>query len=236
MSDLRPDAPGDPATQADTPVTDTAVPPTEPAPPPSEAAAEPEVTEPVVKGLDRRRGAPRWLVWVLGVLAVLGIAGTVWFGTQWADLYAAEDARQEVQTAARQLALRLTTFEGAEIEEWFSAAQRQATGEYRQQLVEVFDQRNRDALRDIEVVSTGEIQNLFVQDVTEDTASAFAVVKQTYVNNATNDPVEDQLRIDMTFKRVNGKWLGSEVAVLGPPGALAPTGDPTEPAADSGDQ
>lgn len=202
---------------------------------PEEPTAKAPAEEPAVKGLRRRRrifGNAR-IAW--GV-ALLALAFAAFAGTQWADLYGAEQEREDVREAARELALRLTTFEGENIEEWYSTAVEQATGEYRQQLTEVFDQRNRDALREIEVASQGEVENLFVQEVSGDTASAFAVVQQTYVNSSTPDPVEDQLRIDMKFQRVEGEWLGSEVAVLGPPGALAPTGDPTEAAPDAGDQ
>jgi Mce-associated membrane protein len=159
------------------------------------------------------------------VLAIAGIGGAAWFGTQWADLHAVERDREAVRSAATQVALRLTTFEGENIEEWLAAAREQATGDYDQQLVDVFDQRSRDSLRTIKVVSRGEIESLFVQDVDQDTASVFAVVKQTYVNVRTPDPVEDQLRVDMTLERVEDRWLASEVAVLGPAGVLAPTGE-----------
>lgn len=193
----------------------------------SEAESEPvEAVEAVeVKGLDR---APRGffarpaVAWTVAVVALVA-AG--FFGTQWADLYSAERTRTAVRAAGQDLALRLTTFEGENIEEWFASASQQATGEYAQQLTDVFNQASRDALREIEVVSRGEVENLFVQDVDGDEASVFAVVKQTYVNNTTPDPVEDELRLDITLELEDGEWLASEVAVLGPAGVVAPTGD-----------
>ena len=171
---------------------------------------------------------------IAGVLALAGIGGSVWFGTQWADLYAEDRARQQVRQAATEVVTRLTTFEGENIEEWLADAQGQATGDYKEQLALVFDQANRDALRQIEVVSRGRVESLFVQDVQGETATAFAVVRQTYVNARTTDPVEDQLRIDLTFALVEGEWLASEVAVLGPPGVLPPTGE--SGTRDSGDE
>jgi Mce-associated membrane protein len=98
----------------------------------------------------------------------------------------------------------------------------------------VFDQATRDQLRTIEAVSRGEVESLFVQEVDDDKAKAFAVVTQTYANSSTANPVEDHLRLDMTLQKVDGEWLASDVAVLGPAGVVAPTG-PSEPPA-GGDQ
>lgn len=189
-----------------------------------------------VKGLERRRTigsvlTSRGLAWTIAVLA---LAAAVFAGIQWADLYAAERARREVADSARTVALRLTTFEGENIEEWYTATLETATGEYGQQLRDVFGQATRDQLREIEAVSRGEIDDLFVQDVNGDEARAFALVTQTYANTSTANPVEDHLRMDITLQKVEGEWLANEVAVLGPAGVVAPTG-PTEPGA-GGDQ
>ena len=189
-----------------------------------------------VKGLERRRTVrsvltSRALAWTV---ALLSLAAAVFAGMQWADLYAAERQRTEVREAARTVAGRLTTFEGTDIEDWYASALETATGDYGEQLREVFNQETRDQLRSIEAVSRGEIENLFVQEVRGDEARAFALVTQTYANTSTADPVEDHLRMDITLRRVEGEWLASEVAVLGPSGVIAPTG-PTEPAT-GGDQ
>lgn len=205
--------------------------------PADDATPVPEPEAPTeVKGLDRRRTigsvlTSRGLAWTIAVLA---LAAAVFAGIQWADLYATEKARGEVADSARTVALRLTTFEGEDIEEWYAATLETATGEYGQQLREVFDQATRDQLREIEAVSRGEIDNLFVQDINGDEASAFALVTQTYANTSTANPVEDHLRMDITLQKVEGEWLANEVAVLGPAGVVAPTG-PVQPGA-GGDQ
>jgi Mce-associated membrane protein len=201
-----------------------------------DAAVEP-VEQVEVKGLERRRGVrsvltSRALAWTI---ALLSLAVAVFAGMQWADLYAAERERTQVREAARTAATRLTTFEGTDIENWYASALETATGEYGEQLREVFNQETRDQLRQIEAVSRGEVENLFVQEVQGDEARAFALVTQTYANTSTSDPVEDNLRMDITLRRVEEQWLASEVAVLGPSGVIAPTGTPTDPAA-GGDQ
>jgi Mce-associated membrane protein len=207
--------------------------PAEPTPVPVDADASggPQAEEqPVqVRGLERRRSvfASPWLAW--GV-AVLAIAAAVFAGLQWADLYAAEQTRDEVAADGRRLALLLTTFEGENIEDWYADIRNTATGEYATQLQDVFNQETRDTLREIEVVSRGEVSNLFVQDIDGDEAKVFALVKQTYANNTLSDPRQDELRMDITLQRVDDRWLGSSVAVLGPEGVVAPTGDQQESA------
>ena len=195
------------------------------------AEATPPPDEPVVKGLDRRSGLRAFLgsarlAW--GV-AILALAIAAFAGVQWADLYSAERSREEVREQARELVLSLTTFEGEDIEDWVADAQARATGDYAEQLSTLFDQSLRDALREQEVVSRGEVEKLFVQELDDDEASVFALVKQTIVNATTTDPVQDELRMDISMERVDGEWLASEVAVLGPAGLVG--GGPEAPQA-----
>ena len=211
----------------------------EPTPSPADATTGPapdrttdaSSQEPLVKGLDRRSGLRAFLgsarlAW--GV-AILALAVAAFAGVQWADLYAAERTRDEVREQATALVLSLTTFEGANIEEWVADAQGRATGDYAEQLSTLFDQSLRDALREQEVVSRGEVDELFVQNVDGDEASVFALVTQTIVNATTSDPVQDELRMDITMERVDGEWLASDVAVLGPAGLVG--GAPEAPQA-----
>lgn len=183
-------------------------------PPPEDASGEAERPS----GVARLFGNAR-IAWAVAVAALV-LAGVA--GMAWADLYGADRDRQAVRQAATDLVLRLTTFEGEDIEAWLQGAQERATGEYAQQLSALFDQDLRDALRDQQVVSRGEVDQLFVQDISGDEASAFALVTQTIVNASTPDPVQDELRMDLTMQRVDGRWLASEVAVLGPSGLVQP--------------
>ena len=185
--------------------------------------------EPEVRGLDRRRGSFLRSAGLGWGVAILALALAAFAGIQWADLYSAERTREEVRTEARDLVLSLTTFEGATIEEWVADAQSRATGDYAEQLTTLFDQSLRDALREQEVVSRGEVDQLFVQNVDGDEASVFALVTQTIVNATTSDPVQDELRMDITMERVEGRWLASDVAVLGPAGLVG--GAPEAPEA-----
>lgn len=208
--------------------------------------ATPTEAQPAVKGLDRRRGfgsvlRSPWVPWVIAVLALaFGVFALLQRNEareQWAQLREAEQTRAEVGREANTVALRLTTFEGEDIEDWYADIRETATGQFKDQLGQVFNQETRDTLREIGVVSVGEMQDLFVQDVDGDDARAFALVKQTYVNSSTPDPVEDHQRMDIHLKRVDGQWLASEVSVLGPNGVIAPSdAEQAVPNSGGGDQ
>lgn len=194
------------------------------APPAEDVSRDPAPPRQRVKGLERgRRGGLRspWL-WLAWGVALLAIAAAAFFGVQWADLYNRERTREEVRAEATTLAARLTTFTGEDIENWLAEMERNATGEYAEQLDQIFDQQQRDNLRDAQVESVGDVENLYVQDVNGDEATAFAVVTQTYVNVNTPGPVEDHQRMEIGLQRVDGEWLVSSVIVLGPAGVVAP--------------
>jgi hypothetical protein len=77
----------------------------------------------------------------------------------------------------------------------------------------------------------GEVTSSFVQSADDDAAVVFAVVRQTFSSAAQERPVSDELRMEITLVRVNGEWLASDVAVLGP-SVISPvdpeTGAPAE--------
>lgn len=200
-------------------------------PPPQEQPAEerPAATgddpateeQPAVRGLERRGGGVRRFFGnarIAWAVAILALALALVAGMQWADLYAAEQQRTAVREDARALALELTTFDGADIEQWLQRAQARATGDYAEQLTALFDQNLRDALRESQAVSRGEVTQVFVQEIDGDQAQVFVLARQTITNAQTEDPVQDELRMDITMERGDQRWLASDVAILGPPG------------------
>ena len=64
--------------------------------------------------------------------------------------------------------------------------------------------------------SRGQIRYLEVQSENQaaGTASVYAVVDQTYVNNKITTPQADVVRLIANLKRVNGVWKISGVTVL----------------------
>jgi Mce-associated membrane protein len=192
---------------------------------PGGAAAVPaEPVDPVQQQLRRLR-----VLAAVGFgLAALGLVLSVVLGLQASALRAREADRQAVLDAAEVMALRITTFEGATIDRWVTDTQSLATGEYAQEVAGLFDPTVRQGLRDNQVQSVGEITSSFVQDLDEDEATAFLVLRQTFVSASQPTPLSDELRMELELQRVDGRWLTSDAAVLGPSTvAPIPTAEPT---------
>lgn len=181
----------------------------------------------------RRRGAPGLLrdVRVAWAVALLALLAAGFMALQWQSLRAEAIARDEAREAGEVIAARVTTFDGATIDEFVTKVRRRATGSYAEQVTELFDQDFRAALREGEVRSVGEVLRSFVQHLDGDDAELFVLVRQTSINAARDEPVEDELRMELTLQRVDDEWLAADIAVLGPgmPGLpLAPTREDDE--------
>lgn len=191
---------------------------------PAQTSAEPAGDRRAGADTSARSGAARLLgdarvAWAVALLAVLA---AVVLGVQWQSLRAEAAAREEARETAEVIAARVTTFEGATIDEFVEQVQAMATGEYASQVTELFDQEFRDALREGEVKSVGEVSRSFVQDLDDDEAEVFLLIRQTSVNAALDEPIEDELRMELTLRQVDGQWLAADIAVLGPEPSLAP--------------
>lgn len=205
----------------------TEPPRTGPLPPSGGESAGVETLERIPEEEARNSGpGPRGLLrsarvaWAVAVLALLAAAVS---GVQWQSLAAEARAREEVREAAEVMAAQVTTFEGATIDEFVAQLRDLATGEYADQVTELFNAEFRQALRDNEVRSVGEVTASFVQDIDGDRAEVFVLVRQTSTNAVLDEPVEDELRMDLTLAHEDGRWLVADVAVLGPePPALPP--------------
>lgn len=161
----------------------------------------------------RRILADARFAWLVAAVAVLGLIALAFAAV---PALTAERERAEVRDRAEVIAARVTTFEGESIEEWVAETRALATGAYARQLDDVFDQELRDALRENEVESVGTIQRSFVQSIEDDEAEVFVLARQSSVNAQREQPVEDELRIEIQLRREDGEWLASDIAVLGP--------------------
>lgn len=174
--------------------------------------AAPTVPNPTPAAAPGRPRSSVRLAWtVAAVTTILAIV----FAVAWAPLYSAAKDRERVRESAEQLVLHLTTFEGATIDEWVQDTQRRATDDYAEEVNTLFDPELRGALRDAKAKSVGRLVNLFVQDVDGDDAMVFAVVRQTITNAASPTPVEDELRMQIELRQVDGDWKAAKVEVLG---------------------
>ena len=91
-----------------------------------------------------------------------------------------------------------------------------ATGAFATQAQQFFNASIRKALEQALAESRGQIRYLAVQSENQGagTASVYAVVDQTYVNNKITSPQADVVRLVADLKQVNGVWKISDVTVL----------------------
>ena len=91
-----------------------------------------------------------------------------------------------------------------------------ATGAFATQAQQFFNASIRKALEQALAESRGQIRYLAVQSENQGagTASVYAVVDQTYVNNKITSPQADVVRLVADLKQVDGVWKISDVTVL----------------------
>lgn len=185
--------------------------------------AEQEVGPPAVEqetpsavGSTPRTGL-RERVGALGLVAVLGVAGTIGFGLAWGLSDTGPSTNAAVSDSARNLVLALTNFDPGTISADFSRVQSQATGSFAKQAKRVFGSSIRKELSSAHAASRGTVEDLYIQSVNGSHASVFAVVSQRYLNTKTTTPVRDTLRMVIGLTEVGGNWKISSVRVLEQP-------------------
>jgi hypothetical protein len=190
-------------------------------------SAPSDISDSVEPGRGGREG---WLVPVLAIVAAIGLVGTVGFGVAWAGLHGQQRTRTEVEALSRKFLLALTNFQASTIDADFNRIQSYATGDFAKQAQSFFGSDIRQAMQQVAASSRGQIRYLFTEDLHGSTASVYAVVDQTIINNKFKTPEPDELRLDLTLQHTDAVWRVSEVTVLqGPPVANSPlTGQATQ--------
>ena len=170
----------------------------------------------------------------LATVAALGMLGTVGFGVAWWRADDATHRQDSARNTTRDFLLALTNFDAATVDADFARIQSYATGDFANQANQFFGSQVRQALKQVQASSRGEVRSLYVESLSGGTASVFGVVDQTIINSKFTGPEADELRIDVTLRRVGGHWRVSEVNVLQAPPVASPlpsTTTTTAPAA-----
>ena len=89
-----------------------------------------------------------------------------------------------------------------------------ATGQFSTQAKQFFNSSIRTELEQALAESRGQIRALYVQSETPTTATVYAVIDQTYVNNKITTPQADVVRLVVNLENVGGTWKISDVTVL----------------------
>ena len=121
-----------------------------------------------------------------------------------------------VTSASRAFLTDFFNFNAKTVDSDFNAVTGMATGAFATQAQQFFNASIRKALEQALAESRGQIRYLAVQAENQGagTASVYAVVDQTYVNNKISSPQADVVRLIANLKQVNGVWKISDVTVL----------------------
>ena len=186
--------------------------------------AEPEAAgRPPRRPWDRRGGeteagpSPRTFR-IVSVLAAVGLLLALIFGILYATGGGGDDHVQDpaVLAASRTFLTNFFNFDAKTVDANFNTVQGMATGAFSNQAHQFFNSNIRKALQQALAESRGQIRDLEVQadDPGAGTASIYAVIDQTYVNNKISTPQSDVVRLTADLKQVNGTWKISNVTVL----------------------
>ena len=151
------------------------------------------------------------------LLAVIGLVGTLVFGILYTTKSSgAPEQDPAVVSASRAFLTDFFNFNAKTVDSDFNAVSGMATGAFATQAQQFFNASIRKALEEALAESRGQIRYLAIQSENQGagTASVYAVVDQTYVNNKITSPQADVVRLVADLKQVNGVWKISGVTVL----------------------
>jgi hypothetical protein len=150
----------------------------------------------------------------VGVLAALGLVGTLVFGLLWAGTSSSGQPDPAVVASAKTFLTDLTNFNSKTVDADFGSISNMATGSFAGQADKFFNSSIRTALEDALAESRGQIRDMYVQSDNGNQAVVYAVVDQVYVNNKISTPQADVLRVVVNLQRVGSTWKISDVTVL----------------------
>lgn len=172
-------------------------------------------------GILRKSLAGRALPWTLFVLA---LAAAITFALLWQASDGEDSDRKELEDRAETFVLALTNFSSATIDEDVEEIRSYATGAFEEQVNDLFSEETISAIKDAEATSTATLEALFVQSMSEDSATVFAVLREEITNLTLDEPRSDIVRMEVGLVKTEGGWMVDSVELFQSPGsAVVPT-------------
>lgn len=169
-------------------------------------------TDEVRDGDGRRR--PRWWVlpWLVAAVAVLVAMATT---SQWLTLRAEDQTRQQVLRTAEEFVVALTTWDASDgLEDTREELRAAGTGAFLAEVDDLFGGTLGDELEEVDAVSRGDVEDVFVQRIQDDQAIALAVIVQEVETNLSDSPDRTVRSARLTLTREDDRWLVSNVQLL----------------------
>lgn len=159
-------------------------------------------------------GILRLLPWVLAVFA---LAAAIVFGILWWGLHSQEATRSDVRATATEASLALTQFSYKNAHTDVAQIQKVATGDFKNQVKQLFSKNTISQIQKVKAVSDSQVESVFVQSVSGDSATAFAVVQETISNKLSRTPQTQTVRLQLDLIHASDGWKVDQVTLFQTP-------------------
>jgi len=126
----------------------------------------------------------------------------------------ADERREAVLAAARQIAVNFTTLDHRTFDEDVALVLDGATGTFREEFRAGVEQ-TRELVTENESVSVGEVAEAALVTADEDSARVLLVVDAQVTNTAAQQPAPRHYRIELDLARTGERWLASDLRFVG---------------------
>jgi hypothetical protein len=154
------------------------------------------------------------LPWVLFALALAAGTG---FGILWWGLHSREAMRDDVRNVATKASLALTEFSYKSIRADVNQIEAVATGDFEKQVKDLFSGETIASIEKVKAQSSAKIESVFVQSITGETATAFAVVQETITNKLSKGPQTQTVRMQIDLVDTSRGWKADQVTLFQTP-------------------
>jgi len=117
-----------------------------------------------------------------------------------------EQARDDVREQATEFVLKLTNVTYETIDEDVVELREMATGTLLEEINDLFSDANTEAIKDAQVELNGEIDDVFIQSLGDETATVFVVVSLDVSNDSGDAPVPGVARMEMGLDKTDAGW------------------------------
>lgn len=159
------------------------------------------------------RGVPRAVVVALAVVAVSTTAITAAGAVKLSDHDTAQDLRNQVLGAARQIAVDFAVYDYRHIDADFTRVANESTGKFKSQFV-TQSAGVRELIIKAKAVSKAEIAAEGLVEASSGRASVVIALDRTVTNTSAPNGQRDSFGLEIDLLRVHGKWLASGVKPL----------------------
>ena len=147
------------------------------------------------------------------VLGTAGAALAAFAAHQVSDRSGSESLREQALSAGRQIAVDFSAYDYRHLHQDFSQVVSEATGSFKSQFA-TSSAGVQDLIVKAKAVSTAEIASAGVVDAGPRSATVVVAVNRTISNTGVPKGQKDSFGLRITLRRIDGRWLASDVKPL----------------------